>query len=976
VTASRLAIGGLIDRSRPIRFRFDGRAMTGYAGDTLASALLAQDEMIVGRSFKLHRPRGVFGAGYDDSGTMVQRLSPRPAANQLATVLPIEEGADYRSVNAWPDARRDLGAVVQAFSRLLPAGFYYKTFMWPTWHLFEPLIRRFAGLGKAPIAAAWQPVSESRFGDCDILVVGGGPAGLSAASTAAKTGARVILVDDGRALGGALAGAQAGSWLADRGQAAAGSPNLRILRNATVWSYQEHNLLTVLERAPADGAGLDFRNWKIRARKVIVAAGAFERPIAFADNDRPGVMLASAASAYVRRYAVRPGGRAVVFTNNDSAYDTAATLAEAGAAVTVIDSRGAPSDAIAEDMARLGVAVRTGAVVAKAHGAARVNAVDLRLSDGTSERLPCDLVAVSGGWNPAFHLASHTRRARSVWRDDLATFTAEHPPGDFEIAGAARGLFGTAECIRDGAEAALRCLAALGMSGEADPVPDIPDGFVARSVEPLWFVPPANRADKVFVDLSGDVTTADLGLALREGFDSIELVKRYTTAGMGVDQGKSGNVNVIAIVGALSGQAAQSVGVTTFRPPYVPVEFGAIAGHRGRERLYPWRHTPLTDLHLAAGAVMVEAGLRWQRPSAYLRAGEDLRTAAVREARAVRHAAGLYDGTPLGRLLLKGPDVPTLLDLLYINDFAKLAQRRGKYGIMMSDDGLLLDDGVTFRLDERHWLLHASTGAADRVTAHIDQILKIHRPDLRVTMVPVTSAFANATLCGPLARDVLAAMQPDFDISRDALPFMGMVEGRLGDIPVRVFRVSWTGELSYELNVAPRHAVALWEAVSRAGAPFGLTPVGSEANHILRIEAGYLSTGHEVDGTSDVIDLGFGAMVSRTKPDFIGKRAMEIRRRADPVRPELVGFLPADPARLVEEGAPITPQGAAGVDQEGFVSACTMSVALERSIALGLLRNGRSRLGETVHARIRGDIVPMQVVAPVFYDSDRKRVRS
>jgi len=446
---------------------------------------------------------------------------------------------------------------------------------------------------------------------------------------------------------------------------------------------------------------------------------------------------------------------------------------------------------------------------------------------------------------------------------------------------------------------------------------------------------------------------------------------------MGIDQGKTGNVNVIGIgiVGDLVHAAPAAIGTTTFRPPFVPVEFGAIAGARSGARLHPWRHTPLTEWHLANGAVMYEAGLRWQRPGYYPRAGESWLDAATREARTVREAVGVYDGTPLGKFQLKGPGVPALLDLVYVNDFAALKPGRGKYGVMLTEDGLILDDGVTFRLDAARWLLHSSTGAADRVVQHLEMIVNVQRQELAVSILPVTSAWANATICGPRARDLLRALAPEFDVANETFPFMAVREGRVGGMPARVFRVSWTGELSYEINTAPRHAVAMWDSIMAAGARLGIAPIGSEANHILRVEAGYLSTGHEVDGTSDVHDLGLGAMVSKTKTDFIGKRSMELRRRLDPVRPELVGLLPLDPACIVPDGAPLTPRGER-TDQEGFVSACVNSVARNRSIALGLLRNGRARFGETVHARVREQIIPLEVVAPVFHDADRSRVKA
>jgi sarcosine oxidase subunit alpha len=979
--AARLATGGEIDRARLRDFSFDGRPLTGFAGDTIASALIANGVHLTGRSFKLHRPRGIVGAGYEDSGALVHRARPQATTNLLATVQPLESGMELTSVNAWPSAAFDVGAMTQWFSALLPAGFYYKTFMRPGWHWFEPAVRKLAGLGRVPDRDSWQPVTESRYGHCDVLIAGGGPAGLTAALVAGRTGARVILVDDGLTFGGRLVGdgalldeQPAARWVAGVVAELLTTSNVRVLQRSTVWGYHEHNYLTVVERAPRDAPDLDFRNWKIRARQVIIAAGAIERPIPFADNDRPGIMLASAVRTYLNRFAVLPGRTAIVFTNTDSGHAAAYDLATAGASVTIVDARAEPGQDLVDAASARGIVCHAAARVRKACGARRVSAVDIVDRDGQPMRLACDLVATSGGWNPAIHLATHNREARVSWSEVLGSFVAEPTNGSFRLAGAANGHLGAMQCLQEGERAGRAAVEAIGRSASKIELPamrDEPTGIGP----PLWAVPPRSKREKVFIDFSGDVTTADLGLAVREGFDSIELVKRYTTAGMGVDQGKTGNVNVIGIVGGLTNTAPAAVGTTTFRPPFVPVEFGAIAGARSGARLYPWRHTPLTEWHLASGAVMVEAGLRWQRPGYYPRAGEGWLDAATREARTVRESVGVYDGTPLGKFQLKGLGVPALLDLLYVNDFAALKPGRGKYGVMLTDDGLILDDGVTFRLDAARWLLHSSTGAADRVHQHIEVILNVHRRDLDVSIIAVTSAWANATICGPKARDVLRALDPDFDVAKEALPFMAVREGRIGGLPARVFRVSWTGELSYEINTWPRHATAMWEKIMAAGARFGIAPVGSEANHILRVEAGYISTGHEVDGTSDVHDLGLGAMVSQTKMDFIGKRSMELRRRLDPVRPELVGLLPVDPTCIVPEGAPITPRGELA-DQEGFVSACVASVARNRSIALGLLRNGRARFGETVHARVYDKIVPLEVVAPVFHDADRSRVKA
>jgi sarcosine oxidase subunit alpha len=978
---ARLTKGGQIDRARPGEFRFDGMQLTGFAGDTVASALLANGVHLMGRSFKLHRPRGIVGAGYEDPVALVHRVRPQATTNLLATVLPLESGMELTSVNAWPSAAFDVGAMTQWFSPLLPAGFYYKTFMRPGWHWFEPAVRKLAGLGRVPDHDSWQPVTESRYGHCDVLIAGGGPAGLTAALVAGRAGARVILVDDGLTFGGRLIcdGAlvdelPAVNWVSGVVAELVATANVRVLQRSTVWAYHEHNYLTVVERVPRDAPDLDFRNWKIRAQQVIIAAGAIERAIPFADNDRPGIMLASAVRTYLHRFAVLPGRTAVVFTNTDSGHAAAHDLAVAGASVTIVDARADPGQGVLDAASACGIVCHAATRVCKAYGARRVSAVDIIDRHGRPMRIACDLVATSGGWNPAIHLATHNREARVSWSEALGTFLAEPTIGRFRLAGAADGHLGAMQCLQEGARAGRAAVEAIGRIAPKIDLPAMrnePTGIGP----PIWAVPPRTKREKVFVDFSGDVTTADLGLAVREGFDSIELVKRYTTAGMGVDQGKTGNVNVIGIVGGLMNAAPAAIGTTTFRPPFVPVEFGAIAGARSGARLYPWRHTPLAEWHLDHGAVMVEAGLRWQRPGYYPRAGEGWLDAATREARAVREAVGIYDGTPLGKFQLKGPGVPGLLDLLYINDFQSLKSGRGKYGVMLTEDGLILDDGVTFRLDAARWLLHSSTGAADRVHQHIEMILNVHRQDLDVSIIPVTSAWANATVCGPRARDVLRALEPDFEVAGEAFPFMAVREGRIGGLPVRVFRVSWTGELSYEINTAPRHAAAMWEKIIATGARFGIAPVGSEANHILRVEAGYISTGHEVDGTSDVHDLGLGAMVSRTKTDFVGKRSMELRRRFDPVRPELVGLLPVDPTCIVPEGAPITPRGELA-NQEGFVSACVASVARNRSVALGLLRNGRARFGETVHARVHGTIIPMEVVAPVFHDADRSRVKA
>jgi sarcosine oxidase subunit alpha len=977
----RVGGGSAVDLAKPLAFRFNGVAYQGFAGDTLASALLANGVHFVGRSFKYHRPRGFVGSGYEDMGGIVQLAGREDRPNVLAACTPLYHGLEARSVNCWPSLRLDIGALARLAAPLLPAGFYYKTFQWPDWHLYEPSIRRAAGLGRAPRTSVGGDAYESRYGHCDVLVVGAGPAGLMAALNAARAGARVFLADDGLAPGGRLTAdarriddAAPATWIAAAIGELAEVPTVRVFRDATVWGYLEHNYLAMVERQPAV-AGLLQRNWRIRAQQVVIAAGALERPIPFAGSDRPGVMLASAARAYLNRFGVLPGRRVVVFTNNNSAYEAATDLARAGARVTLVDSRADIGDAARACASASGISMHAGAVLSAARGAIEVRSVKVanRASGRPVAEIDCDLVCTSGGWNPAFHLASQSREARAVWHDGLATFVPEATTRRFHLAGAAKGTFGTALCLAEGAEAGVAAARAAGFTAKLGAVPAV-EAELDYAIDPLWHVPARSRRGKVFVDLVNDVTVADLALALREGYEGMEHVKRYTTAGMGIDQGKTGNVTAIATVAMLKGVAPHEVGTTTFRQPYVPVEFGAIAGHRAGERLSPIRRTPITAWNVTAGAVMYEAGLRWQRPGYYPKLGETMEAATLRESRAVRDSVGVYDASTLGKFLLKGPDAVALLDLLYVNAWGALKPGHGRYGVMLSEDGLILDDGVTFCLGENLYLLHSSTGGADRVYAHIEKLLQYDHPDLRVAVLPITSQWANVTVCGPRTREVIEAAGTDIAIGKDAFPFMALRTGAVAGLPVRAARVSWTGELSIELNTPARHGLELWERVLKAGEPFGIAPVGSEASHLLRIEAGYISTGHEADGTADVHDLGLGWMVSKAKRDFVGKRAMEMRRRSEPVRRELVGFLPENPARPVPEGCPITPGGARG-ESEGLVTACTMSVALKRTIALGLLRNGRARIGDTVFAREPAGPVAMRVVEPVFHDRDRSRVK-
>ncbi len=969
----RFPTGGRIDRGQPLAFRFNGKEYTGFSGDTLASALLANNVRLTARSFKYHRPRGIVGSGPEEPATLVELDGRHASANQAATTVRLEDGMAARSVNCWPSPGLDVGAVNQLFAGLIPAGFYYKTFKWPGWHLYEPTIRKAAGLAGAPEAPPLDGHFEAVHAHADVLVVGAGPAGLMAALVAGRAGRRVFLADERIEAGGSLldrrleiAGRPALDWVAESVAELETMPNVTHLQDASAWAYREHNCLMVNERSLVNSTVLE-RNWRVRAGRVILATGAIERGLVFPQNDRPGVMLASAAQAYVNRFAVKPGERTVVFANNDSAYGVASDLRASGIDVAaIVDSRDVIPD-FARNFAG-DIPIRAGAVVVGVRGRRAVRGVAVAERDGRgAEKIDCDLLLHSGGWNPTVHLFSQSR-GRLRYDDSLATFVPDEAVQACASVGGAAGELSLASALRTGAEAAAK---ATGTK-----IPDLPAATEeSYSIAPLWHVDAPGAKGKAFLDIQNDVTVDDVRLALIEGYDSVEHVKRYTTGGMGFDQGKTGNVNIVGTIARQKGVPLQDVGTTTFRPPYTPVSFGAIGGIREESVVLPYRHTPVTRWNLDRGAFMYEAGARWRRPG-YFPCGDEMFQETVnRECRAVRECVGVYDGSPLGKFELKGRDVDRFLDHIYTNLMSTLKPGQCRYGLMLTEDGLILDDGVAMRLGEHRWLVSTSTAHADTVHGHMDELLQTQFPDWNVHVTPVTSQWNNATVCGPKAREVVAALDTDIDLSPEELPFMRFADGHVAGLPARVVRVSFTGELSFEINVAPRHMRDLWERIMEAGEPFGIEPVGSEASHVLRVEKGFLSLGHEVDGTVDAHDLGMGWIMSKKKGDYVGKRSVELRRRGNAIRRELVGLLPVDPNVQIPEGAPLTPGGETR-PTEGLVTACVWSVVLDRWVALALLENGQSRHGETVHVRLKNATVAADVMAPVFYDPEGRKMRS
>ena len=965
----RRAAGGRINRAKVVTFTFNGKSMTGFEGDTLASALIANGVDLTARSFKYHRPRGLMAAGIEEPSTDVELLGDDAAGNQPVTMVALKEGLAAKSLNCWPSVGFDLGAVNQLFSRLIPASFYYKTFKWPNWHVFEPAIRKAAGLAGPPPEAPATGRFEARYWHCDVLVAGAGAAGLMAARAAARAGKRVMIADEAQEAGGSLLsrrrfidGKPAIEWVAEVVAELAGLENVTHLQNATVWGYREHNLVLVNERSP-DRAALIGRNWRVRAAQVVIATGAIERTLVFANNDRPGVMLAGAVQTYINRYGVLPGHRAVVFTNNSSAYEVAADMLAAGIEIAaIVDSRSATG---AQETALVGACVIVhNAQVIKAHGYKRVTGITIRQDCGSLHRIDCDLVVMSGGWNPTSHLFSQSRGTLR-YDEEKCCFIPDKPAQNADCIGAANGRFTLADAVSEGQK--------TGGAGQAV-AKDI-GAELPYSIEPLWHVDDMSTGAKGFVDVLNDVTVSDVHLALREGYGAVEHVKRYTTGGMALDQGKTGNVNIIGAIALKQGVPLNEVGTTTFRSPYSPVEFGSIGGGREGSVVLAYRHTPLTQWNIDNGCVMYEAGARWRRPGYFPRKGETFQQTVNRESACVRTGVGVYDGSPLGTFELKGVDCGRFLDLIYTNVFSSLKTGFGRYGLMLTDDGLILDDGVSFRLSENRYLMSTSTGNADVVYQWMEKLLQTQYPQWDVKITNITSQWTNATLCGPDARKVLQALDCDTDLGPEAFPFMTLRDCTVSAIPARIVRVSFTGELSFEINVAPRHLPALWEKIMAAGAPYDIMSIGSEANHVLRVEKGFLSLGHEADGTVDAYDLGMGWIMSKKKPDYLGKRSVHLRRKAGGSRQELVGIMSDDPKEMVTEGAPITPNGTRS-PSEGFVTAYVWSVANNRSVGLALLEDGHSRHGETVYVRIKEKIVPVKVTAPCFYDPDGAKLRS
>ena len=999
--SKRLPEGGLlIDRNKPIKFEFNGKKLSGFEGDTLASALLSNDQVLVGRSFKYHRPRGIVASGSEEPNALInlgekEKFEP----NQRATTIELFDGLRAASQNHWPSLNFDIGVVNNYLARFLPAGFYYKMFIHPRpfWkYIYEPFIRQSAGLGRAPSQKDHSQY-EHFYAFYDLVIVGGGISGLNAALTAAESGLKILIIEQTPEWGGRCL--VDFSTIGDETSAEYVSrlvSELKKFQNVTMRSRMmgagvyDHGYILGYERLNdhlAEEDGPRHRLWRIRAKQIITATGSIERPISFPSNDIPGVMLASAVRDYAVNFGVATGNKIAVYTNNDDAYRTAITLNEVGVEVPIIvDARGSGGGALAERAKALGIRVENGKAISKVFGKKRVEAISIcehKDSGKGNEKIACDCIAMSGGWSPVVHLYSHCG-GKLKWDEKMALFKPDssakptsHDGLPFVTAvGSANGFLLMQEVLKDAREGCLEVVEASGGKVKKESFKLIEQEY-ENSLEAIWIAPQdadIKKRSKIWLDFQNDVKINDVELAAREGFESVEHTKRYTTLGMATDQGKLSNINGLAILSSSLGKEIPKVGTTTFRPPYTPISLGSIGGSARDELFQPVRKTPMHDWHENNGAYMEPVG-QWRRPFCYPQAGETYAKAVEREINQTRSSLGILDASTLGKLLVTGPDAGKFLDMLYTNMMSTLKIGKCRYGLMCSENGFLIDDGVVARIDEQTWLCHTTTGGADSIHAHMEEWLQTEWWDWKVYVTNVTEQYAQIGVVGPNARKLLEKIG-GVDVSREALGFMEWKDGNLGKYEARIFRISFSGELSYEVAVPAKQGLTFWGELIEAGKEFQVMPYGTEALHVMRAEKGFIMIGDETDGTVIPQDLNLHWAISKKKDDYLGKRAQERSFMVNPSRWKLVGLetldgsvLP-DGAYAIADG--VNPNGQKST--QGRITSSYFSPTLKRGIAMGLVMNGPDRSGEIIEfPKIDGTVIRAKITSPVFYDPDGEK---
>ena len=993
----RLEKNGLINRNNKISFSFNGKKYYGYEGDTLSSALIANGVHLVGRSFKYHRPRGFFGAGVDEPYAIVQMIRDGATdPNVRATEQELFEGLEAKSVNCWPSVNFDIGAINNFLNIFFPAGFYYKTFMWPKsfwYHIYEPFIRKAAGFGSASIKHDTERY-EHKYEYCDLLIAGSGPSGLASAYAAAKNGAKVILAEDKPRFGGTLLtsevniGNQTGKeWSENIIAELKEMPNVIVKNRSQIFGYYDHNMLVMSERVTdhlpkSNKFTPKQRLWYIRSKEVLISSGSIERPIVFGNNDTPGVVLSSAAKEYMKVYGVLVGKNPIVFTNNDSAYETAIEFKKNGIDPIVLDTRENPNSELVNQALNMKIDVKFSHVVVAAKGYKKVKSADIALISKNKkdlsniQNIKCDCICVSGFWTPTIHLASQSG-GKTKFKEEIDAFIPTDSKQNETTLGSANGIFNLEETLKTSIEKSFEISNKITNKNQKISVPQVSEQKHSKH-DKFWCVPlPEGKKYKRFLDFQNDVAVSDIELAIREGYRSIEHVKRYTTLGMATDQGKTSNLNGLQLVSGIENKVVPSVGHTTFRPPYTPITIGAIVGREVGKHSKPTRKSPMHKWHENNNAVFVDAGV-WLRPRYYKIGDENLFDASKREAENVRKNVGVCDVTTLGKIDVKGPDASEFLNRVYTNAWLKLPIGKARYGVMLREDGIVMDDGTTTRISEHHYHMTTTTAQAANVLSHLEYYLQVVWPDLNVNVVSTTEQWAGAAIAGPNSRKLLKKLFPNSDVSNEGLPFMGYLEGDLFGIKARIFRISFSGELAFEVNVESNFGNYMWEKIIEIGKEFNIQPYGTEALSTLRIEMGHVA-GSELDGRTIPYDTGLDGLASKKK-DFIGKRSLNRKAFIADDRQRIVGLVPIDKKTSIPEGSHLVKdsKGKIPIPKLGHVSASCWSVEHNNPFSLAILKDGKNMIGQKLYAMspLKDKTIQVEVVSSHYVDPKGERVRS